>query len=575
VRVLCFVTVGVLALVSVAAAQPVINSGGVQNGASYQPGIAPGSIFVIKGTGLGPATLLQAPSLPFQTTLPPTTGTSVTFTSSTGAAIQALMVYTWTSQIAALLPSSTAPGNYNVTVTYNGATSAPEPATVVTRNFGFVTQAESGSGPAQATYGGYNLNRFTTSSLPFEGHTWSLYPAVVGSKMILWGTGAGADPKSDINGQTSGDQTAAGGFIVNIGGVDVTPAYVGRSSGSPGLDQLNFTVPAGVTPGCFVNVQVRGNGFTGNLGTIAIAAPGQKACSSPTLTESQLAKLDQGGTLTIGYLSLLKTSSELNVSGQSFSSDTEEASGSFAKYTVGTIGTAGFTTTEIGACYVYNLSGTAQQIASGVSATPLNAGAQLTLNGPGASNVAMPSSASAGFYSATLYSSGLNGLGASGKPTLAQGTYTITGTGGSDIGAFTASVEFPGALTWTNEDTLPNPIPRSSPLTVTWTGLTSGVVVITGISFASSGAATLTATYNSSVFVCNAPATAGTFTVPVSVLGTLSQVSGDLSSGSFGSLSVSAGVQPAQFTAPLTAGGNIDQGYFTCSSGATKSTGWQ
>ena len=573
-RVFFFVTVGVLALVPVAAAQPVINSGGVQNGASYQPGIAPGSIFVIKGTGLGAATLQEA-SAPFQTTL---SNISVTFTPAAGGApIQALMVYNASgTQLAALLPSSTAPGDYNVTVTYNGAISAPQPATVVARNFGFVTQAESGSGPAQATYGGYNLNRFTTSSLAFEGHTWSLYPAVVGSKMILWGTGAGADPKSDITGGSSGDQTAAGGFIVNIGGVDVTPAYVGRSSGSPGLDQLNFTVPAGVTPGCFVNVQVRGNGFTGNLGTIAVTTAGQKACSSPTLSESQLAKLDLGGTLTIGYLNLLKTSSELTLSGQSFSSDTEEASGSFAKYTVGTIGTAGFTTTEIGACYVYNLSGTAQQIASGVSATPLNAGAQLTLNGPGASNVAMPSAASsADFYLATLYSSGLNGLGASGKPTLAQGTYTITGTGGSDIGAFTASAEFPGALTWTNEDTLPNPIPRSSPLTVTWTGLTSGVVVITGISFASSGAATLTATYNASVFVCNAPATAGTFTVPVNVLGTLSQVSGDLSSGSFGSLSVSAGVQPAQFTAPLTAGGKIDQGYFTCSSGATKSTGWQ
>src|SRR3984893_18481716 len=145
-KVLCFLTAGVLALAFTATAQPVITAAGVVNGASYLPGIAPGSIFAIKGSGLGPATLLQASSLPYQTSL---SNTSITFTPvSGGAAIQALMVYTWNAQLAALLPQTREPGDYPVTVSYNGLPSAHEKATLVARNFGFVTQASSGAGPA-------------------------------------------------------------------------------------------------------------------------------------------------------------------------------------------------------------------------------------------------------------------------------------------------------------------------------------------------------------------------------------------------------------------------------------------
>lgn len=578
-KTLCFLAAGVFAIATTAMAQPAINAGGVVNGASYLPGIAPGSIFVIKGSGLGPATLLQASSLPYQTTL---SNTSITFTPvSGGAAIQALMVYTWNAQLAALLPSTAAPGDYNVTVTYNGLTSAPVSAKVVARNFGFVTQSSSGSGPAQATYGGFDLNRFTTGSVAFSGHNWSLHPANDGNTLVLWGTGAGADAQSDITGASSGDQTTAGGFIVSVGGVDVKPAYLGRSAGIPGLDQANFTIPASVAPGCFVSVQVRGNGFTSNVGTIAVVAKGQSSCSSPTLSQAQLARLDLGGTITVGSLSLSKLSSSVNVPGTgAFTSKTESAGGSFAKYGIDAVATAPFSLTQIGACYVYRRSGTTQEISQGGSTvTSLNAGSQLTLNGPNAANVAMPMTAGAsGFYGATLYSNGFNGVGAIGTPTLTQGTYTISGNGGSDIGPFTASVTVPGDFTWTNQDTIADPIPRSSPLTINWTGVTSGNVGITGTTYTSlTGSTTQNTIYNASLFTCIAPAAAGTFTVPVSVLSQLDAVSNDLTTGSFGSLSVFATIDPTQgsFTAPLTAGGNIDQGFFGYSIGGSKTTGYQ
>lgn len=74
---------------------------------------------------------------------------------------------------------------------YNGATSTPDPATVVACNFGFVTQASSGAGPAQTTYGGYDLNRFTTGSVASKGTTGA-------STQLSWGT----DSSSGARGPT-------------------------------------------------------------------------------------------------------------------------------------------------------------------------------------------------------------------------------------------------------------------------------------------------------------------------------------------------------------------------------------
>jgi hypothetical protein len=283
--------------------------------------------------------------------------------------------------------------------------------------------------------------------------------------------------------------------------------------------------------------------------------------------------------VSIGYVTLAKTSSAFNLAGQgTITSKTEVASGSFAKYTIDAVGTAPFSLTQIGACYVYRRSGTSQQISQGIAATPLNAGTQLTLNGPNATNVAMPMLAGGGaVYAATLYSSGFMGVGGSGSPTLVQGTYTISGTGGSDVGPFSATLTFPGDFTWTNQDTIADPIPRTAPLTVNWTGGTTGVVSITGSAYASAGGTIESPVYNASLFSCIAPATAGTFTVPVSVLSQLFSVSNDPTSGSFGSLSVFDVIGPDQgkFTAPLTAGGSVDQAFFGFSVGGTKTTGWQ
>jgi hypothetical protein len=53
--------------------------------------------------------------------------------------------------------------------------------------------------------------------------------------------------------------------------------------------------------------------------------------------------------------------------------------------------------------------------------------------------------------------------------TLAAGTYTFTGSGGPDVGSFTATYPMPPAFTWTNQSSLAT-IVRANGATVTWTG---------------------------------------------------------------------------------------------------------
>jgi len=556
-------------------AQPAIRAeNGVVNASSYAADIARGSWFVAFGTGMGPATIaVYSGNLPYPTAL---SGTSVSFTPAAGGtAVDARLWYTLAGQLAGLLPSTAAAGDYDVRVTYNGQASAPRRVKVVDRNFGYATQAQNGAGPAQATYGGLDLNRFTTGKLA----QWSTRPAKPSDAMVLWGTGIGADSSSDLTGASSGDQTAAAQVRVVVGGIEVTPGYAGRSSGSPGLDQINFTVPPNVATGCFVSLQVRAGGRTSNLGSIAIAEAGKASCTHPTLSDAQLNRLDQGGTLVVGSLDIVKTSTKVTVPVLgSFDSKSESVSGSFGKYTVDAVGSANFSVMQIGSCFVIKRVGTTDEITLGKAPTPLDAGAQLTLNGPNASNKAIPRQQDK-TYDLALYSSGMGGFGGSGSPTLAQGAYTIAGTGGPDVGAFTARVDLPGDLTWSNRDTIPDPIPRDSNLPVTWTGGSTGLVTIAGAALAQAGGTQENPIYSATLFSCTTQASAGNFTVPSSVLQQLPVVSGDLTSGSFGNLSV-VGVPDSTkgqgvFSAPLTAGGTIDQGYFSYSVGGSKMTGYR
>src|SRR5262249_10164477 len=102
---------------------PTIAANGVRNGASYSvPGlpnssIAQGSIMVIFGDNLGPASLVQVASFPLPTSAG-LAGTSVSVTVG-GTALSAIMLYTLKTQVAAVLPSNTPLGQGTLRITYN------------------------------------------------------------------------------------------------------------------------------------------------------------------------------------------------------------------------------------------------------------------------------------------------------------------------------------------------------------------------------------------------------------------------------------------------------------------------
>src|ERR1017187_8165361 len=118
----------------------------VQDSASNTPNIAQGSIFVVKGTNLAPA-----PTISFAPPRPPvSSGVKITFTPvAGGTGTDAYLVYLYNqsgaTQLAGILPSTVAPGNYNVTVT-NGTVSAPFVAQVVANKIALFTQDQSGTG---------------------------------------------------------------------------------------------------------------------------------------------------------------------------------------------------------------------------------------------------------------------------------------------------------------------------------------------------------------------------------------------------------------------------------------------
>lgn len=574
-----------LCLAGLAVAQPAISTDGVLNGGSYTNKIAQGSIFVVKGTGLCPPGYEKVNAYPVPKTL---NGVNINFTPvAGGAAVAAYMVYTYNIggvvQLAGLLPSDTAPGDYNVTVGFGGATSGAQKVSVVERSFGIVSADSSGSGPAQATNGAVNkLIRFTTGTLaPF-----ALGPAHPGEVIILWGTGIGPDLQSDSTGASKGNQTAAGNVTVIVGDKSITPAYAGRAPGLAGTDQINVALPADVQLGCFVPVSVRTGSTSSSTVTIAIAGAGKPSCESQTLTESQLKRLADGGTLTWGAFDLSSFSTAISFAGLSGKIKSDSIGGAFAKYTAGNIGDATANFTTIGACTVVRRIGKTGDIVVGtLPSKNLDAG-KITLTGPNVTDLEVTKEPSSNSYNTTLASAteisglpgGIPGLpGGTNNFPIQAGPYSLKGAGGADVGPFNVSITVPTLLDWTNRDSITQVV-RASGVGLTWTGgAPNDYVYITGYSGnCVSGCGDIQnadkAVYDTALFVCTAKASDGGFNVPSAVTLQLPASTGTLG-GSIGALSLFSGSPEnvGKFNAALTpaaGGGNIDFGIFTYSVGS-------
>ena len=142
---------------------------------------------------------------------------------------------------------------------------------------------------------------------------------------------------------------------------------------------------------------------------------------------------------------------------------------------------------------------------------------------------------------------------------LTPGTFSITGPGGPQVGAFTTSLTIGQPLTWSNQNAL-SAVTRANGFQVSWTGGDpSSLVFITGFSSTGSGSDA----YNSS-FTCYAKVSDGSFTVPSYV--TLAMPASAVISGApLGGVSVGSYTTPKTFTAS-----GLDYGVATTTSTSTK-----
>lgn len=512
------------ACATVLAAAPALT--GIYNAAGWMPpkltnsGIAQGSIFTVTGTGLGPSTFTQAQSFPLQT-VQGLAGTTIKVTVG-GVTETCVMFSTWTNLASAVLPSATPVGTGTLTLSYQGATSSIA-IQVLAANFGTFTLNSAGTGAGVLTDVNY---------VPIT----MIHPAHPGDYLTLWGTGLGA---------VSGDETIppvqvdlGTGVQVLLGNQPMTVIYGGRSQ-YPGEDQIDFQVPPGFTGGCKTSIAVLVKGVTGNVTTTSIAPAGQATCG------------DAAGFLTAANLQKAITNGSLNLGGVEMSrigGGNDTLLGFFGSYPLNTLirSFGGDLGSSVGSCVAFEIESTSLDTALAQAdpyqPTFLDAGQNLVIGGPGGTKtIAEKSTGEWGAYLAfepSVY--------------IQPGSFTLGGPGGGAVGPFSnVQLTLPNNVVPTN---IPSTVNRSQDLTLNWTGSSA----FSEVSIFAYNGLVVTASQSAYVYiVCDANASAGTFTIPSAILnllpsngyGTVTQPGVNLSI---------AGVPATNFTAP-----GIDAGVFS------------
>ncbi len=535
----------------------------VANASGRQGTLAPGALVLITGSALGPDPAAVASPPGYQTSLG---GTSVKFTAvSDGSAFDAPLASAASGQVLAQLPSSVPPGDYTVSLSYNGLISPALPVTVVAASFGIDTINGVGTGPARITLanvnGGNSLVRFTSGTWTQDGVDWTLTPAHGGDTLVITGTGGGADPANDTGG-TSGDQTAGGNSTVLLDGRAVAPSFAGTVEGFPGVWLVRFDLPADIEPGCFTTLQVSANGVPGNITTLAIAPPGESACLDTQLTPSALAVLDAGGSINIAGFAITKLTQTTTYTTAAGAAPTvivgkqEMISGGISRYTAAAWASLS-TGMKFDACRVDDRTLPVDAISPSAPEAYLDAGLTIPANGPGllpAAALAIYDNSKGPVYDLLLTDG-----------TIQQGeTYALAATGGADVGAFGVSVPFPLSFDVTGWSDL-NVIDRTQSLTLSWTGEGFNLVQIVIGTYRTLGKDASGANINHGVSIsCQVPAAPGSYTIPAAAMAYLLPEGIDAASLATGSgvLAVE-GLNIQQFFAPLAGGGQIDYGGFT------------
>ena len=100
-------------------------------------------------------------------------------------------------------------------------------------------------------------------------------------------------------------------------------------------------------------------------------------------------------------------------------------------------------------------------------------------------------------------------------PFLDPGTYTVSGSGGKDVGPFQYTIQIPAGATWTNRDSI-TAVDRTKGLTVQWSGGNPSTQAVAIFGYSSNPATNV-----SGGFACLSDMAPQTFTVPSNFLANL------------------------------------------------------
>jgi uncharacterized protein (TIGR03437 family) len=214
----------------------------VTNGASNLAGpISAGEIVTLYGSGLGPAQLascINGPAGLIDTVLD---GTQVFFNGTA-----ANVLYTSANQVAAVVPTTISSGTAQVSVTYQGQSSAAVSAVVSPAAPALFTINSTGKGQAAAVNQDGSVNS-------------ALKPAGPGEFISLYATGGGSAGALPVT--------------VTIAGQTVAAQYAGQAPGYlAGFMQINAQIPSGIRANSATPVSIQVGSAASQAGvTIAVA----------------------------------------------------------------------------------------------------------------------------------------------------------------------------------------------------------------------------------------------------------------------------------------------------------------
>jgi uncharacterized protein (TIGR03437 family) len=241
------------------AQQPAVADNGVLNNASYvkfgNPGHAnsPGSRVSIFGSSLASSTAV-ASTVPVSTVLD---HVSVTF-----SGVPAPLFFVSGTQINAQVPweVNTSTGTATVVVNANGIPSAPKVVEVAPLSPGVFTFTGDGQGHTIAVNNADGFAVQPVGAVP----GFPARPSKVGDVIFFYANGLGALDSPILDGHDSLDRLrrTVTTPTVLIGGKAVTPVFSGLAGQFPAVNQVNLVIPAGVTTGAAVPIQLVVGGIT-------------------------------------------------------------------------------------------------------------------------------------------------------------------------------------------------------------------------------------------------------------------------------------------------------------------------